>query len=399
MNVNIAKDLPAGAAHPKSSAVLARAAMIRLAERRLAPTPENYARAWIDVGGEHAPDREHDQSTRRMRRAERLAAELTEMVKTLCTTISVVADSESWVKGQGEALREMLDGEIDHVSVSELRALLTQTLDEQRKIAAQRRKALEQLKATIMELAGVLAGLLDSTDQFSQRITEHASEIEGAVSVSALTGTVQRLLTDTKDMKATVGVSREGLRVSHSVTSALGREVSRLEAKLAAASAEVVTDHLTQTMNRRGLEGAFIGAVERARQTGRPLSLALIDVDDFKKLNDALGHHAGDGALKHLATLLKERLRPTDAVARYGGEEFVILLPGANLSDAQETIVRSQRELTTHVFMYDEQRRFITFSGGVTEVRSEDTLDSAVARADDAMYQAKHDGKNCVRAI
>jgi diguanylate cyclase len=85
-------------------------------------------------------------------------------------------------------------------------------------------------------------------------------------------------------------------------------------------------------------------------------------------------------------------------VARYGGEEFVILLPGANLSDAQETIVRTQRELTTHVFMYDEQRRFITFSGGVTEVRPEDTLESAVARADDAMYRAKHDGKNCVRA-
>ncbi len=399
MNINIAKDPPAGASHTKSSAVLARAAMIRLAERKLAPTPENYAQAWIEAGGEAVHGREHDENARRMRRAERLAAELTEMVKTLCTTISVVADSESWVKGQGEALREMLDGEIDHVSVSELRALLTQTVGEQRKIAEQRRKALEQLKATIVELAGVLGGVLDSTDQFSQKITEHASEIEGAVSVAALTGTVQRLLTDTREMKLTVGASREGLRVSHSVTAALGREVSRLEAKLAAASAEVVTDHLTQTMNRRGLEGAFHGAVERARQTGRSLSLALIDVDDFKKLNDALGHHAGDGALKHLATLLKEKLRPTDAVARYGGEEFVIVLPGANLSDAQETIVRTQRELTTHVFMYDEQRRFITFSGGVTEVRPEDTLESAVARADDAMYQAKHDGKNCVRAI
>ena len=123
----------------------------------------------------------------------------------------------------------------------------------------------------------------------------------------------------------------------------------------------------------------------------------MIDVDDFKALNDALGHQAGDDALRHLSLMLKDRLRPNDGVARYGGEEFVILLPGANLSDAQATLVRLQRELTRHVFMHDERRRFITFSGGVTSVRYDDSMATALARADDAMYRAKREGKNCVR--
>ena len=150
-------------------------------------------------------------------------------------------------------------------------------------------------------------------------------------------------------------------------------------------------------MNRRGLEEAFVGAQERTLASGKPLTLAMIDVDDFKRLNDALGHKAGDEALRHLADLLRLKLRPTDAVARYGGEEFVILLPGAGTEDALSTVSRLQRELTTHVFLHEASRTFITFSAGITEVTADDSLATAINRADEAMYRAKHEGKNCVR--
>src|SRR5690606_15758786 len=98
-------------------------------------------------------------------------------------------------------------------------------------------------------------------------------------------------------------------------------------------------------------------------------SVALIDVDDFKKLNDAHGHHRGDEALRHLARVLADSLRPTDVVARYGGEEFVVLLPSVPLDHAVEVIRRSQRALTNDVYLNGEQPVFVTFSAGVAQAR------------------------------
>jgi diguanylate cyclase len=131
-------------------------------------------------------------------------------------------------------------------------------------------------------------------------------------------------------------------------------------------------------------------------QPGDSLSIALLDIDDFKKVNDAMGHFAGDGTLRHLAGLLKRMMRAGDTVARYGGEEFVILMPGLDLDAAQLLLLRAQRALTREVFMHEDHRILITFSAGVTRVRIEDTLDIALLRADTGMYQAKRDGKNRV---
>lgn len=383
----------------RTPATIARSAMIYLAQRRLPPTPENYAIAWADAGGQGdgLPPGEAERGARKLRRTERLTAELTELIRTMCDTIAVLADDESWVRGQVEALRTLLAGDVDHVSVAELRALLSQSGQMQQRIADHRRKALQQLKATMVDFARVIAGLMETTGSYHDRLSEHAGIIEAAASLETLSATVRSLLDDTRDMNEQVSTTRQGLDASQRAALTLEREVSRLEHELAAASAELTTDHLTQTLNRRGLEDAFASAQRKAKQTRGALSLALIDVDDFKALNDALGHQAGDDALRHLSLMLKDRLRPNDGVARYGGEEFVILLPGANLSDAQATLVRLQRELTRHVFMHDERRRFITFSGGVTSVRYDDSMATALARADDAMYRAKREGKNCVR--
>jgi diguanylate cyclase len=97
--------------------------------------------------------------------------------------------------------------------------------------------------------------------------------------------------------------------------------------------------------NRRGLDQAF--EVERARcerEAGAALAVGLIDIDNFKKLNDSLGHAAGDQALKSLAAAVRERLRPVDHLARFGGEEFVLLLPGVGLEEASSVVQRLQRE-------------------------------------------------------
>jgi diguanylate cyclase len=122
--------------------------------------------------------------------------------------------------------------------------------------------------------------------------------------------------------------------------------------------------------------------------------VALMDVDNFKKLNDSLGHAAGDVALKSLAAAVRERLRPVDHLARFGGEEFVVLMPGTALDEAQQALSRLQRSLTASLFMHEGQDVFVTFSAGVTAWRDGETLDTTLARADEAMYEAKRTGKN-----
>jgi diguanylate cyclase len=135
---------------------------------------------------------------------------------------------------------------------------------------------------------------------------------------------------------------------------------------------------------------------ERADRHNTPLSLAMIDIDHFKKINDTMGHSTGDVALAHLARVVKSVLRSTDVLARYGGEEFVILLPGSKQSDAVNVIAGVQRDLTKNFFMHNSERVLITFSAGVSERATGEGIDAVLPRADAALYQAKQTGRNRV---
>jgi diguanylate cyclase len=138
--------------------------------------------------------------------------------------------------------------------------------------------------------------------------------------------------------------------------------------------------------------------VARGRRRGAPLVVAMLDLDNFKKLNDAFGHKTGDDALVHLARVVEDVLRPQDTVARYGGEEFVIVLPETELDDAVTALTRLQRELTRRFFLHDNEKTLITFSAGVARFGPGETQEQALARADAAMYEAKRAGKNRVVA-
>ncbi len=174
----------------------------------------------------------------------------------------------------------------------------------------------------------------------------------------------------------------------------MSQRVRELESELRRLSEEASVDALTQVANRRGLAKAF--EVEAARHTrdGATLAVALIDIDNFKKLNDSLGHSVGDEALKALSARVRACLRPVDHVARFGGEEFVLLLPATEVDQAQEALTRLQRELTVSLFMHEGRDVFVTFSGGVTAWRVGETIDAAIERADEALYEAKRSGKN-----
>ena len=152
------------------------------------------------------------------------------------------------------------------------------------------------------------------------------------------------------------------------------------------------------SLNRRGLDDVFEREMARADRRKSPLCIAMLDLDDFKRLNDTYGHTAGDEALIHLVRVIKDTLRTMDVIARFGGEEFMIVLPDTNMEDAMQTVTRVQRELTKRIFMHNNERLLITFSAGVAlRIEGEDQA-TLIKRADEALYKAKRAGKNRVVA-
>lgn len=172
--------------------------------------------------------------------------------------------------------------------------------------------------------------------------------------------------------------------------------IRKLEDALQKAQAAAFTDALTGALNRRGFEDAFRREVARSHRNGRQLALALIDLDDFKRLNDTFGHHAGDEALVHLVSSLRAALRPSDIIARFGGEEFVVLLPDTALVEATAAIARVQRQFA--VGRIPNRGPAPTFSAGVVVREVDEMLEWTLQRADKATYAAKDAGKNCIVA-
>ena len=172
--------------------------------------------------------------------------------------------------------------------------------------------------------------------------------------------------------------------------------IAELESALSDARQTAFTDALTGALNRRGFEDAYQRELARSRRNGSPLAIALIDHDDFKRLNDTLGHHMGDQALVHLVKSLRAALRPSDILCRFGGEEFVLLLPETALDDAVAAISRFQRQFASSTMPGCELA--VTFSAGVVVRLVSESVEESILRADAATYAAKRAGKNCVVA-
>lgn len=156
------------------------------------------------------------------------------------------------------------------------------------------------------------------------------------------------------------------------------------------------TDHLTQLHNRLSTDTALAEEVARANRFGRELSVILIDIDHFKKINDSCGHQIGDEVIARVADLLRRRSRSIDVVGRYGGEEFIILCPETGCEGAVSLAESLRRDMEKTGFAAAGAQ---TFSVGVATLQTNDTARALVNRADTALYQAKADGRNRVVAL
>ncbi len=327
--------------------------------------------------------------------------DLVEQLGSLCRELTLglteLAEDPSWARGQCEALQVRLQAGVSVCGVRSAAELLADTRQRQQTLQAERRAARDALKGLLNRMLGEVDELGAQTGRFHQAVAGHADAIARADSLESLATVVTTLLQDSRDVQSAVGRSQQRLQEDRDRAAGLEQRVRDLESELRRLSDEVSTDALTQVANRRGLATAFAAEqarTERAGPNAAPLAVALMDVDNVKKLNDSLGHAAGDVALKSLAAAVRDRLRPVDHLARFGGEEFVVLLPGTALDEAQQALSRLQRALTASLFMHDGEDVFVTFSAGVTVWREGETLETTLARADEAMYEAKRTGKN-----
>lgn len=167
--------------------------------------------------------------------------------------------------------------------------------------------------------------------------------------------------------------------------------IAELEAALREAGEAASHDPLTGVLNRRGLNEAFAREAARARRANQPLALVLIDLDDFKGVNDHYGHAVGDAALVHLTRTIAETLRPTDLCCRLGGDELVVLMPGTDHAAAERAMTRLQSAVTTQPVA--DTPVTLAFSAGVVLIQRGESLTQMLARADRAVYRAKAGGK------
>jgi diguanylate cyclase len=316
----------------------------------------------------------------------------------LCTELTAsltdLAENDSWAKGQCEAMQSKIDEGLSARGVRAVSELLRDTRERQGALRVERERARDSLKGLITQMLSELDQLGSQTGNFHESVGRYADVIEKADSLESLAGAVREMVEESRTVQALVQQTQARLQEEHSKAQGLNRRVVELEGEMRRLSDEVSTDQLTQIANRRGLLQAFEAERARGDRAGSALAIGLLDIDNFKKLNDTLGHGAGDEALKALAALVAKTLRPTDTVARYGGEEFVVLLPDTPVDEGQQILTRLQRSLSVGLFMHEDKQVFVTFSAGVTPYRAGERIEDALERADQALYEAKRTGKN-----
>lgn len=341
---------------------------------------------------------EFDQLCQRVNRVlqhrHHLIDQLGDLCQELTASIADLAEDDSWARGQCEAMRQEMAFGLTARSVRSVTELLDDTRKRQQSLRIERSQARDALKTLINQMLNELGELGSQTGRFHEKLGRYAGVIEKAESIESLTDVVREMVSESRTVQTLVAQAQGRLNYEHTRATGLSEKVVELETELRRLSQEVSTDQLTQIANRRGLMQAFDAERARQERTGSALSIGLLDVDNFKRLNDELGHNAGDVALRSLADVVSKTLRPTDMVARYGGEEFVVLLPETPVDEGEQILTRLQRSLTGGLFMHEQRQIFVTFSAGVTAYRAGERIETALERADEALYEAKRTGKN-----
>jgi len=321
---------------------------------------------------------------------------LLRLFRLLLENVSELLDDDSWLRGQIDSVQDLIAGPIDQRALEDATRSLKEVIYKQ----SQLKHSLSDVKLTVknmmMTFIDRLSSVATSTGDFHEKIGGFSEKISHANNIKELNSILDEVLQETRLVQTEALKSRDRMIAARQEVQEAEQRIHSLEAKLQHMSELVREDQLTGSLNRRGLDDVFERETARADRRGTPLCIAMLDLDDFKRLNDTHGHLAGDGALRHLVRIVKDTIRSMDVIARFGGEEFLILLPETTVEAASQTMTRLQRELTKQFFLHDNEKVLITFSAGVALRLPNEDQAALVKRADKAMYEAKKTGKNRV---
>jgi len=321
---------------------------------------------------------------------------LLNLLHLIIENIGELALDESWLKGQIDGLLAVIEPPVTRQQLDEMERRLRDVIAKQAEIKRQSVAAQKEMRTMLAAFVVSLATMNQSSAAFQSTIEESARKIEAVKRIEEIGPLLKEVIDATHAMAAETSHTRVQLKGMQDKVDSTEATLARLYAELDSASMQARHDPLTDALNRKGLDDALAREIASARRRKVPLSICLLDIDNFKKLNDRLGHDAGDLALIHLAKVARQCVRPNDTLARYGGEEFIILMPETRLEHGIEAMVRLQRELTKKFFMSDAEKILITFSAGVAQLGTDEAGIDAIKRADQAMYKAKRAGKNRV---
>ena len=325
-----------------------------------------------------------------------IKAMLISLLQLAMESIGELSVDDKWLKTQIDALLIAVKPPLTLRRLDDVERQIRTVMASQLQTKARSIQAQAEMRAMLVAFIEQLAAMNKTSDIFQEKIENSARQMEQVKSIEEMAPLLGEVIEATRTMAADTRHAHGGLQSLQEKVLATEAEICQLRQDLDQASALARHDPLTDALNRKGLDEALAKEIASMRRSDKPLCVAMLDIDNFKMLNDRLGHESGDVALIHLVTVAKESLRPTDYLARYGGEEFVILMPDTPLEQGIQAMKRMQRRLTKTFFFAGSEKTLITFSAGVAQVIQGESGIKAVSRADQAMYLAKRAGKNRV---